>query len=1283
MAKNKIAIEALYKKGSNKIASKDYLGAIEVFDELISLEPHLAIAYAIKGFSLSSLGKILEDTGNHQESQANFYAAKISYELAIAKGLNFAHVYYNKGLQYFNSGQYKEAVAEYDKAIAMQPNYAPSYNNKGYALHNLGRYQEAIEMYDKAIALNPYDAFAYHNKAHALGAISNNYTTMIDLYDKAISLDAYNPSYHNSKSLQLFNSQKYQEALVECDKAISLDPNYISASHNKAGILWQLTKNEALVRAQCERTYALNPKDTSHKWSEYFKKPPGACRITMHNHKEALLNFNDLLSETLELFEVHKEQAEAEAVKIANERSLAATREKEIEAERLLEARAKFEADKSLAAALKQQELQAELAEEARKEALRIEGSLNEDITTIFSRISEGELRIRDQEENAMLIMGKTGVGKSTLACMLSRQGLNAQYGDEGWKIDVTGDTLEGGVVLGAQVPQIRKNIFFSETKIPNKCKVSEAVIWDCPGFDDAAGVVQDIANSFYIKKLFDNTNNIKFLLAVTHYSITHNQGREFIEIISHFARMFANIDNIKNSLAVVVTQADAPVEVGSVHRLLKKLVGEHPDINKPENAATKQVIESLTEKSIHIFHKPKTNGELGLEITLESFDNLHYFKPNLEAHDQLQQQAKEVAANIAQASKVEPSSAASKASDLEAKEDMRADNAASSDAASVSPDPSSASISTAPISAASSPAAPFDFLRSGSQVALLAKHKGTVEALLAQTNRNIDKISSVVTSFFKGELSLTRPSMVIDLTAESDLSLSSSSAAAAASSSAESSQQALPAPDAVEPYVLFGAPSPASLPLALPLASASSPAYALAPSSSPVPSSSELSSPASSPARNNPHETLLKNDGYDNQFSANYDSFVEPLLPESMRKGSDELFEHIDGANVRYFVKLAQLSGLYDKLKDGSQDLNHDLEALTKVLQILRSSSAYVNPDNGNNSMGLNVITADTEEVPPQQGVNAPVSIGSVNIGSSDSGLECKSNEEAVTVYEPTPERMSLGKQIGGYIHILKQQVAYKGFFEDLCKIAESDNLLKATVETCKTLVAEIFNDTVHAIDIQRDIEVLRIAPDNIEYFQQVKVWLDKWSEVFPDQEDQFIKTTKAQNFYAIGSIHENRHENNLAIENYNEALKQNPKLVPVYTKLGDLFFNHNHEREAIKYYDAVNRSDMVEKCFERLIEKNPQNPDIYTAKGNYFIKLAMPEIALGCFHKALGFTQDQQKQQDLCHKIATAPQAQAQSLAHYAQKAQTGEFYDWLTPDQLQQDAQVYLGGEDVTHS
>ena len=52
-------------------------------------------------------------------------------------------------------------------------------------------------------------------------------------FDKAIKLNPNDPRYHNGKGIALDHLEKYQEAIGEFDKAIELDPNNPGYYHNK------------------------------------------------------------------------------------------------------------------------------------------------------------------------------------------------------------------------------------------------------------------------------------------------------------------------------------------------------------------------------------------------------------------------------------------------------------------------------------------------------------------------------------------------------------------------------------------------------------------------------------------------------------------------------------------------------------------------------------------------------------------------------------------------------------------------------------------------------------------------------------------------------------------------------------------------------------------------------------------------------------------------------------------------------------------------------------------
>ena len=98
--------------------------------------------------------------------------------------------YNNRGLAYYNKGQYDRAIADYTKAIQINPKRASAYNRRGVAYAKKGQYDSAIADYTKAIQINPNYAFAYNDRGVAY-AKKGQYDRAIDDYTKALSI---NPS---------------------------------------------------------------------------------------------------------------------------------------------------------------------------------------------------------------------------------------------------------------------------------------------------------------------------------------------------------------------------------------------------------------------------------------------------------------------------------------------------------------------------------------------------------------------------------------------------------------------------------------------------------------------------------------------------------------------------------------------------------------------------------------------------------------------------------------------------------------------------------------------------------------------------------------------------------------------------------------------------------------------------------------------------------------------------------------------------------------------------------
>jgi tetratricopeptide (TPR) repeat protein len=76
-----------------------------------------------------------------------------------------AKSYFDRGLAYYKTGQYDEAISEYTKVIEINPKVAEAYGNRGLAYGRKGQYDLAIADFNKAIEINPMDGRAYNSLA--------------------------------------------------------------------------------------------------------------------------------------------------------------------------------------------------------------------------------------------------------------------------------------------------------------------------------------------------------------------------------------------------------------------------------------------------------------------------------------------------------------------------------------------------------------------------------------------------------------------------------------------------------------------------------------------------------------------------------------------------------------------------------------------------------------------------------------------------------------------------------------------------------------------------------------------------------------------------------------------------------------------------------------------------------------------------------------------------------------------------------------------------------------
>ncbi|MDD1753596.1 MAG: tetratricopeptide repeat protein [Methanotrichaceae archaeon] len=89
--------------------------------------------------------------------------------------------WYNKGVGFYNSGNYDQAFQAFDYATRLDPQFADAWYIRGLVLSVQGKYDEAIQAYDKAIELYLHDILYPHYATRYIDEI---------WYNKGIALKA-------------------------------------------------------------------------------------------------------------------------------------------------------------------------------------------------------------------------------------------------------------------------------------------------------------------------------------------------------------------------------------------------------------------------------------------------------------------------------------------------------------------------------------------------------------------------------------------------------------------------------------------------------------------------------------------------------------------------------------------------------------------------------------------------------------------------------------------------------------------------------------------------------------------------------------------------------------------------------------------------------------------------------------------------------------------------------------------------------------------------------------
>ena len=212
--------EQLKNQGNAKFKVKNYVGAIEKYDEALALWPEYAIAWLNKTnalFQLEGYQEALDCAKKAIEHDPGYTKAYLCCASLLIRNFENYHEAYAYISQSKSSAKYDEFAARFEMLERRCQTFF-NLNNEGVMHITHRRYNQAFAAFNMIIAQSPKCVLAWFNLARAHFKMGEP-SMALEFLNKAIELNAkYYDAYRLAINITM-KSGDYSEALVYIDKA--------------------------------------------------------------------------------------------------------------------------------------------------------------------------------------------------------------------------------------------------------------------------------------------------------------------------------------------------------------------------------------------------------------------------------------------------------------------------------------------------------------------------------------------------------------------------------------------------------------------------------------------------------------------------------------------------------------------------------------------------------------------------------------------------------------------------------------------------------------------------------------------------------------------------------------------------------------------------------------------------------------------------------------------------------------------------------------------------------
>jgi tetratricopeptide (TPR) repeat protein len=207
--------------------------------------------------------------------QINYFLKIVLFIVVMAFFQQCANKFYKSGKDFYEAGNYKDAIAQYDQWIKEDPDNAKAYLSRAKAYQKLGEKQKAAEDYNRAGAFN--DDESVFMKAARLYMEIDSYEKAAEMANKAIALDEKLQEAYKLRIQALITLERYADALFMSNKLISLDSKN-AINHYWHGYIADKMGSYKIAEKDFRKAIEISPKyieayvalgDVLHKMEKY------------------------------------------------------------------------------------------------------------------------------------------------------------------------------------------------------------------------------------------------------------------------------------------------------------------------------------------------------------------------------------------------------------------------------------------------------------------------------------------------------------------------------------------------------------------------------------------------------------------------------------------------------------------------------------------------------------------------------------------------------------------------------------------------------------------------------------------------------------------------------------------------------------------------------------------------------------------------------------------------------------------------------------------------------